>query len=160
MLHREIRQRQEYLYKKSKEADEISKFNKKQILKNALENSVVLPKTLRQESRKLLQSLNAEDERTYNIDIKLADEYFKVGINLPKVLITTSRNPTQKLITFTKELKLLIPDSSRVNRGQWMMKELFKIAKKYEYSDVIIIHEHRGSPDGLIISHLPFGPTA
>ncbi|MCD7469988.1 hypothetical protein HAX54_009494 [Datura stramonium] len=27
-------------------------------------------------------------------------------------------------------------------------------------ADVILMHEHRGVPDGIIISHLPFGPTA
>jgi len=27
-------------------------------------------------------------------------------------------------------------------------------------TDVIIVHENRGKPDGIIISHLPYGPTA
>ena len=27
-------------------------------------------------------------------------------------------------------------------------------------TDFIVVHEHRGVPDGLIVSHLPHGPTA
>ena len=27
-------------------------------------------------------------------------------------------------------------------------------------TDFIVVHETRGRPDGLIVSHLPFGPTA
>jgi U3 small nucleolar ribonucleoprotein protein IMP4 len=26
-------------------------------------------------------------------------------------------------------------------------------------TDLIIVHEHRGEPDGMIISHFPLGPT-
>ena len=29
-----------------------------------------------------------------------------------------------------------------------------------DYTDVVLVHEHRGVPDGLIVCHLPFGPTA
>lgn len=33
------------------------------------------------------------------------------------------------------------------------------MAIKKEQTDLIILHEHRGEPDGMIISHLPLGPT-
>lgn len=39
------------------------------------------------------------------------------------------------------------------------MKELVELARKNDVSDIIFVHEHRGEPDGLIISHLPYGPT-
>jgi len=26
-------------------------------------------------------------------------------------------------------------------------------------TDIILLHEHRGQPDGLILCHLPVGPT-
>ena len=29
-----------------------------------------------------------------------------------------------------------------------------------EYTDLIMVHEHRGEPDGLVVCHLPYGPTA
>lgn len=29
-----------------------------------------------------------------------------------------------------------------------------------EHNEVVIVHEHRGEPDGMVVCHLPFGPTA
>ena len=34
-----------------------------------------------------------------------------------------------------------------------------KTCQENEFSDLIILHENRGVPDGMIISHMPFGPT-
>jgi len=48
----------------------------------------------------------------------------------------------------------------RVNRGKSKMKEMVDFCRAREVTDLIIIHEHRGVPDGMIITHLPFGPTA
>lgn len=28
------------------------------------------------------------------------------------------------------------------------------------FTDIVVVHEHRGEPDGLVVCHLPFGPTA
>lgn len=41
-----------------------------------------------------------------------------------------------------------------------MIAEIIETCRAHEFTDVILVHEHRGVPDGLIISHLPFGPTA
>ena len=30
----------------------------------------------------------------------------------------------------------------------------------YRHYVKVVVHEHRGEPDGLVISHMPFGPTA
>lgn len=34
------------------------------------------------------------------------------------------------------------------------------MARTNDVTDIVIVHEHRGEPDGMIISHLPYGPTA
>lgn len=52
-----------------------------------------------------------------------------------------------------------MPNSTRVNRGGYVLKDLIKIGQANNYTDVIIVHETRGEPDGLIVSHLPYGPT-
>jgi U3 small nucleolar ribonucleoprotein protein IMP4 len=39
------------------------------------------------------------------------------------------------------------------------MKELVDACRANEVTDLIMIHEHRGIPDAMIISHLPHGPT-
>lgn len=45
------------------------------------------------------------------------DEYAHAGERDPKILITTSRDPSSRLVQFAKEVKLLLPNSQRVNRG-------------------------------------------
>jgi U3 small nucleolar ribonucleoprotein protein IMP4 len=39
------------------------------------------------------------------------------------------------------------------------VKNLVEHCQQKNYSDLVIVHEHRGEPDGIIISHLPLGPT-
>jgi len=36
---------------------------------------------------------------------------------------------------------------------------MFQFALDKNFSDIVIIHEYRGRPNGLIVSHLPVGPT-
>ena len=40
------------------------------------------------------------------------------------------------------------------------MKQLLDACRANAVTDFIVIHEHRGQPVGMIISHLPYGPTA
>ena len=41
-----------------------------------------------------------------------------------------------------------------------VISEIIESCRAHDYTDVVLVHEHRGVPDGLIVSHLPFGPTA
>jgi len=88
------------------------------------------------------------------------DEYAKAGIHDPRILITTSRDPSSKLVQFAKELKLIIPNAEKLNRGHLVVRELVAASRRNDVTDIIIAHEHRGVPDGLIVCHLPYGPTA
>lgn len=88
------------------------------------------------------------------------DEYATAGVKDPAILLTTSRKPSSRLIQFMKELKIVLPNSTRINRGNYIISDLVEVANKYSFSDLIILHEHRGNPDGLIVSHMPSGPTA
>jgi hypothetical protein len=39
----------------------------------------------------------------------------------PQILVTTSRDPSSRLIQFAKEMRLVVPNSQRVNRwGGWV----------------------------------------
>ena len=38
--------------------------------------------------------------------------------------------------------------------------QLIEACRANDVTDFIAVHETRGRPDGMIISHLPFGPTA
>uniref|UniRef100_A0A915J1V4 Brix domain-containing protein n=1 Tax=Romanomermis culicivorax TaxID=13658 RepID=A0A915J1V4_ROMCU len=58
------------------------------------------------------------------------------------------------------EIKLIFPNCQRLNRGGYELKQLVEACRANEVTDFILLHEHRGVPDGFIICHLPYGPTA
>lgn len=78
----------------------------------------------------------------------------------PKILITTSRDPSSRLQQFAKEMRLIFPNSQRINRGNNVIPQIVSACRANEVTDLIILHEHRGVPDGMVISHFPYGPTA
>uniref|UniRef100_A0A0D3E4J2 Brix domain-containing protein n=1 Tax=Brassica oleracea var. oleracea TaxID=109376 RepID=A0A0D3E4J2_BRAOL len=41
-----------------------------------------------------------------------------------------------------------------------VISEIIETARSHDFTDVIFVSENRGKPDGLIVSHLAFGPTA
>jgi U3 small nucleolar ribonucleoprotein protein IMP4 len=41
-----------------------------------------------------------------------------------------------------------------------VLSEIVESCRSHDITDLILVHEHRGQPDGLVISHLPQGPTA
>ena len=57
-------------------------------------------------------------------------------------------------------MKLILPNSQRLNRGNYILKDLVDVCKSNDITDLIILNETRGEPDGMIISHMPHGPTA
>jgi len=160
MLRRNARLRKEYLYKKALEDREASTFDKKRKLQQAIDTNKAIPTELRGEDRKLRKTLDLADDRTRKQRSHVDDEYAYIGVKDPKVLITTSRDPSSRLMQFLKELRLIFPGSQRMNRGAYIVKDLMELARSHEMTDVVIVHEHRGEPDGLVLCHLPYGPTA
>ncbi len=79
----------------------------------------------------------------YNL---IDDEYIDNKTTDPKILMTTSRNPSQRLKQFLKEMRIIFPNSVRINRGNNVIKELVKTCLEYEFTDLIILHENRGVP--------------
>lgn len=89
------------------------------------------------------------------------DEYEHLsGIVDPRVLVTTSRDPSTRLGTFAKEVRLMLPTGIRLNRGNAVLPDLVKSAQANGLSDMVFLHEHRGTPTAMTVSHLPHGPTA
>ena len=58
---------------------------------------------------------------------------------------------------FTKEMKLMFPNSQRMNRGNYVLSDIVTTCVASGATDLLVIHEHRGQPDGLVITHLPHG---
>jgi rRNA maturation protein Rpf1 len=45
-----------------------------------------------------------------------------------------------------QELRLVFPNSNRINRGNYVMKELVEACRANEVTDLVLVHEHRGIP--------------
>lgn len=91
---------------------------------------------------------------------KTQDSEYKTSHYLPpQILLTTSRHPSSRLKIFLKELSSLFPNSTTVNRGAYKLKQIHSFSIQKGFTDTIIIHEHKGEPNGLIITHNPVGPT-
>ncbi|KAA8537309.1 hypothetical protein F0562_027004 [Nyssa sinensis] len=160
MLRRNVRLRREYIYRKSLEGKERLLYEKKRKIKEALEEGKPIPTELRNEEAALRQEIDLEDEQTAIPRTHIDDEYANASERDPKILLTTSRNPSAPLTQFVKELKIVFPNAQRMNRGGQVIAEIIETCRAHEFTDVVLVHEHRGVPDGIIISHLPFGPTA
>jgi len=127
-------------------------------IEGRLVSGKTLPTELKKSARKLGRDLafdEAQAEPTTHID----NEYSRAGVQDPKIVITTSRDPSSKLLQFAKEMRLVFPNSHRINRGNYVVKELAEACRANDVTDLIVVHEHRGTPDALIVSHFPHGPT-
>ncbi|NP_001358655.1 U3 small nucleolar ribonucleoprotein protein IMP4 isoform h [Homo sapiens] len=160
MLRREARLRREYLYRKAREEAQRSAQERKERLRRALEENRLIPTELRREALALQGSLEFDDAGGEGVTSHVDDEYRWAGVEDPKVMITTSRDPSSRLKMFAKELKLVFPGAQRMNRGRHEVGALVRACKANGVTDLLVVHEHRGTPVGLIVSHLPFGPTA
>ncbi|XP_028398119.1 U3 small nucleolar ribonucleoprotein protein IMP4-like [Dendronephthya gigantea] len=160
MLRRQARQRREYIYKKSVEDQERTIYDRKKRLKNALQEGKPIPTELRRDEGELRKAIEFDDEAHEKVTTHVDDEYAWSGIEDPKIMVTTSHSPSSRLKQFAKELRLIFPNSQRLNRGNYVMSQLVQACRANDVTDLIIAHEHRGEPDGLVVCHLPYGPTA
>ena len=155
-----MRLRKEYLYRKSLEDQERTIHEKKKQLKRALDDGKPIPTEIRKDESQLRQLLQFDDEAHDKVASHEDDEYKWASVEDPKIMITTSHSPSSRLKQFAKEIKLVFPNSQRLNRGNYVISQLINACVSNAVTDLIILHEHRGEPDGLVISHLPYGPTA
>ncbi|KRY36562.1 U3 small nucleolar ribonucleoprotein IMP4 [Trichinella spiralis] len=160
MFRRQARLRREYIYRKSIEAKERAIQEKKERIKKAIDEGERIPTDLQKEAIELQKQSEWLDEGGEGIVSHVDDEYRWSGVTDPKIVITTSHDPSSKLKQFAKELKILFPNCQRINRGQYEMKKLVDACRANDVTDFILVQEHRGVPDGITICHLPFGPTA
>lgn len=160
MLRRDARLRQEYLYRKSLEGKRASEYDRRVAVRQALAEGRPIPTELRsaEQSLRAIDAYKdaAHDAPTLHID----DEYANATKQPPKLVITTSRQPSARLAQFAKELRLIFPGAQRLNRGNLLIPELVSSCRANAFTDLIMVQETRGQPDGLIVSHLPYGPTA
>lgn len=125
----------------------------------------LIPKTIescREPDATILNNVVAEDViEEINCDLE-EDEfssYFRKEYT-PRVLITFSEKPIKASRKFAAQLCKIIPNCSRIGRKNTSVKSIVADAAKKRFTDVIVINEDRFEPNGLLLIHLPEGPTA
>lgn len=119
-MKRQARERREYVYAKSLEAQERQTYERKRQLRDALASGKELPTERRKDAEGLQRDLVFDEAqaRTHsildmaffvpnNLQIKVPvshidNEYQYAGMRDPKILVTTSRDPSSKLLQFAK----------------------------------------------------------
>ncbi|KAF5140000.1 brix-domain-containing protein [Vairimorpha ceranae] len=140
-----LRKKREYLLKKEEEYKNKEIENKKMRLQSHLDDTSKLSYDLRKEGKGLL------DELIY--------DYKEEEIILyPKILVTTSKKPSSKLLEFSKHMSLIF-NGLFFMRGRCTKEELSNIMHKNGYTSLILIYENKGTPSSLTISNFPFGNT-
>ncbi|DAA77240.1 TPA_exp: Uncharacterized protein A8136_6500 [Trichophyton benhamiae CBS 112371] len=165
---RQARERRDYLYRKALQLKDASIAERRAKLKQSLASGKPLDPSIANDRRlredfKYDESLPVGDPKAKGAaeEIDIDDEYAVTsGLVDPRPLVTTSRDPSSRLSTFAKEIRLLMPTSIRLNRGTLVLNDLVASASASALSDMVILHEHRGTPTAITISHLPHGPTA
>ncbi|KHN95076.1 U3 small nucleolar ribonucleoprotein IMP4 [Metarhizium album ARSEF 1941] len=163
MIRKQARQRRDYLYRRALLLRDAEVSEKRAKLRASLASgkpldpSIVNDKSLRKD----YQFDESTPHLSTNELLDLDDEYAQLsGIVDPRVLVTTSRDPSARLSAFAKEIRLLLPTSVRLNRGNLILPDLVKSAQSAGLSDILLLHEHRGTPTAITLSHFPHGPTA
>nr|CCC90984.1 putative U3 small nuclear ribonucleoprotein (snRNP) [Trypanosoma congolense IL3000] len=154
-----IRQRKEFLEKRQNEQVHQAIYTRKEQFREAINNATPIPGHLRKDALLLKKFSELDDDQTKSLVTTVDDEYAKAGVEDPRVLVTTSREPSQKLLEFAKEVRLVVPNAVRMNRGGLNIRQLMEAARRDQFSDVVVLQESKGVPDSLTVSHLPLGPT-
>ncbi|KAH8893293.1 brix domain-containing protein [Thozetella sp. PMI_491] len=155
------RQRRDYLYRRAQLLKDAEISEKRAKLRASLASGKPLAKDdVDEQVRKDYAYDESGKDLSKQEALDLDDEYSELsGVRDPQIIVTTSRDPSTRLAAFSKEMRLLFPTAIRLNRGNLVLPDLVSAAKVNEQSDVVLLHEHRGQPSAITISHFPHGPT-
>ncbi|KAF2087476.1 Brix-domain-containing protein [Saccharata proteae CBS 121410] len=163
MIRRQARERRDYLYRRALTLRDAEIASKRAKLRASLASGKPLDPSIANDAslRKNYKFDEATEDHDTQEALDLDDGYAHLsGVVDPRALVTTSRDPSTRLMAFAKEIRLLLPTSIRVNRGNLILPNLVQSAKGAGLSDIILLHEHRGTPTAMTVSHFPHGPTA
>lgn len=112
MLRQNARLRREYLYKKATDAKDSVTAERKRKFRDAVESGKPVPTELRNDAEALQREIALDDAAHEQPSDGIDSEYFNAGVTDPKVLVTTSRDPSSKLVQSRSVVKvpvLLVP---------------------------------------------------
>ncbi|MCJ1306709.1 snoRNA-binding rRNA-processing protein imp4 [Agyrium rufum] len=163
MIRRQARQRRDYLYRRAVLLKNAETASRRAQLSSSIASGKPLPAAVSADEELLKNQKYDSSQPALSLQdsLDLDDEYAHLsGISDPRVLVTTSRSPSTRLGAFAKEIRLLLPTAIRLNRGNLILPTLVSSASASGITDLILLHEHRGTPTALTLSHFPHGPTA
>jgi U3 small nucleolar ribonucleoprotein protein IMP4 len=145
MIRKNARARRDFLYRKAILLQNAEVSERRSKLRAALASGRPLDPSVANDKalRKDFQYDESAQDRTAQEELELDDEYQHLsGVVDPRVLITTSRDPSTRLQAFSKEIRLLLPTGIRLNRGGTILPELVKSAQSAGLTDIMV---RRGS---------------
>lgn len=117
---------------------------------------------------KTIENTRAKDEtQVQENDMEILqdeqdDEFSKYFSNeiQPKIMITTRPKCSKKLFEVISDLMAMIPNTFYYPRANYTIKELVTYASNKNFTHLAVLGEKHKECNGLLISHLPSGPTA
>ncbi|KAF2972417.1 hypothetical protein GQX73_g1059 [Xylaria multiplex] len=117
MIRKNARARRDFLYRKAILLQNAEVSERRSKLRAALASGRPLDPNIANDKalRKDFQYDESAQDRSAQEELELDDEYQHLsGLVDPRVLITTSRDPSTRLQAFSKEIRLLLPTGIRV----------------------------------------------
>ena len=99
---KQTRLRREYLYRKSLEEKDRDTYEKKKRIREALADGKPIPTELRQAETEVRRSMQLEAGDDSAPHTHIDDEYGTAGTFDPKIVVTSSRDPSSRLTQFVK----------------------------------------------------------
>lgn len=119
-----------------------------------------VPKTIENQRVYDETTVNPEDEEVaFDEGTDEFSAYFNRLTN-PKVLITTSDRPRGRTVRFCEQLATVVPDAHVYYRRGLALKKVIPQCVARNFTYLMVINEDRKVPNGMVLCHLPDGPTA
>ena len=119
------------------------------------------PKTLdntRVEEETMVTDADQEEIAGDEADDEFAS-YFS-GDKAAKIMITTRPKCSRKLFDFIADLMQLVPNAFYYPRGEQLVADMASKAEVKGFTHLIVLSEKNKVCNGLLLTHLPKGPTA
>ncbi|XP_046389754.1 probable ribosome production factor 1 [Ischnura elegans] len=155
-----VRRRQIEQYKRLK-SKMMKEKKKKMKAEGAPKQTPKTIESMREKDETSIVAMEGEASEEVALDVAHDDlsEYYAKTYE-PKVLITFSDNPEKKARVFGRELTRIIPNSISRYRNRSGIKKMVKSCIARGFTDIVVINEDMKKPNGLLVIHLPNGPTA
>lgn len=123
------------------------------------------PRTLENTREEEPTMVGADDTEVFGDEAD--DEFAKYFVGLdgaagesPKIMITTRPQPSKELFRFLNDVVAMVPNTYYYPRQNFDIKKICKFASNKKFTHLCVFAEKSKVCNGVIVSHLPHGPTA